>query len=258
MSLSKEPTFSLLRNHFVCGYRDISNEPYAGNSGVHATNGNAIETTNGAGPHNIQMFVMAADGTVLHCMPGYWNPSDLAGELQLAERIGAVWQDRSMTVEQKKAQFARMQMDHFKQHPKELVARSHMQSFDRKHELERKGYTDTIRMSASHVSWQEGGDDLVKTTDEIMHERMSQRPFVAYSSFDTGKFADYGTHFYDKHEDALDENGKMASEEEGEKHRSQTMRDLNRPRGRHGGGFRGSGHVPQMQIKTYGTLRKQQ
>ena len=229
---------------------------------MHSTNGNAVETTNGAGPHNIQMFVLAPDGTVLHCMPGYWNPNDLAGELQLAERIGGVWQDRSLSADQKRAQFSRMQIEHFKSHPKELVARSHMQGFDRKHELERKGFSDTIRMAANpnSVSWQEGGDDLVKTTDEIMHERMSQRPFVAYSSFDTGKFADYGTHFYDKHEDMLDENGKnMAAE--GENHRSLTMRDLSpRHHGRHGGGgggASGSGHVPHMQVKTYGTLRKQ-
>ena len=257
MSLSKEPAFSNLRNRFVCGYRDISNEPYAGNSGVHATDGNAIETTNGAGPHNIQMFVMAPDGTVLHCMPGYWNPNDLAGELTLAEHLGSVWQDRSMSLEQKKTQFARMQMEHFKQHPHDLVARSHMQGFDRKHELERKGYKDTVRMAANPnaVDWQDGGDDLVKTTDEIMHERMAQRPFVAYSRFDTGKFADYGTHFYDKHEDTLDENGRKLNPEEEGGHMA-TMKDLSRP---HGGGHRaagGGGHVPHMQVKTYGTLRK--
>ena len=37
-------------------------EPYAGNSGTHMPRGNAIETTNGAGSHNIQMFLMNPDG----------------------------------------------------------------------------------------------------------------------------------------------------------------------------------------------------
>ncbi len=222
---------------------------------MHSTNGNAVETTNGAGPHNIQMFVMDPDGTVLHCLPGYWNPDDLAGELRFAERLDSVWTDRSVGMAQKKAQFARMHMDHFRQHSSALVARSHMQSFDRKHELERPGFNDTLRMTRNPnaVDWQAGGDDLVKTTDEIMHERMSKRPFVSYSSFDTGRFADYGTHFYDKHEDSLDENGKIAGEEM--KSHTATMRDLSPRNGRaHRGGSRG--HVPSLQVKTYGSLKR--
>ena len=47
----------------------------------------AVFTTNGAGPHNIQMFVLAPDGTVLTCLPGYWQSDDLAGELNLAEDL---------------------------------------------------------------------------------------------------------------------------------------------------------------------------
>lgn len=264
MSLSKEPAFSLLRNKFVCGYKDISNEPYSGNSGAHSTNGNAVETTNGAGSHNIQMFIMDADGTVLHCLPGYWNPDDLSGELRLAERLDSVWKDNSMSLEQKKAQFSRMQMDHFRQHSKELTARSHMQGFDKQHELT-KGSSDTIRLAAcsggscpNSGNWDErGADDMVKTTDEIMHERMSKRPFVAYTSFDTGKFADYGTHFYDKHEDSLDESGKNTEPEA----KMVTMREVLARQnhiGRGGGGrgrAQGHGHVPRLQVKTYGRLR---
>lgn len=213
-----------------------------------------METTNGAGPHNIQLFVLDPDGTVLHCLPGYWNPSDLDAELKLAERLDSVWQDRSLSQAQKKAQFSRMQVDHFRQHSRETTARSHMQSFDRKHELSR-GYTDTVRMAANPhaLSWQEGGDDLVKTTDEIMHERMSSRPFVSYSQFDTGKFVDYGTHFYDKHEDSLSEDGRKMEDEPG--HRGQTMSDLKRPhRQMHRNGSQG-GHVPRVQVKTYGSMR---
>ncbi len=248
MSLSKEPAFSLLHNNFVCGYKDISNEPYAGNSGAHSTNANAVETTNGAGSHNIQMFIMDPDGTVLHCMPGYWNPNDLAGELRLGQQLETVWRNHSLTPEQKNSEFARMQMEHYQHHSHDLVARSHMQGFDRQHELMKKGMADTLRSSPSPFG--ADGDDLVKTTDEIMHERMSKRPFMAYSSFDTAKFADYGTRFYDKHEENLDETGKNMNP--GAK--MATMRDVNRKVGfqSHGGA---SGHVPAVQVKTYGTLR---
>lgn len=231
--------------------------PYAGNSGAHSTNSNAVETTNGAGSHNIQMFVMDPDGTVLTCMPGYWNPDDLKSELQLGEKLDAVWHDNSLSMEQKKASFAHMQMDHFRHHSREEVARSHMQGFDRKHELERKGFSDTIRMAANPnaPTWQEGGDDLVKTTDEIMHERMSNRPFVAYSRFDTGKFVDYGTHFYDKHEDNLDEAGRNMNPEA----KTVTMKEVESRQRRRANIFSstagGGGHVPQMQVKTYGRLR---
>jgi len=254
VSLSKEPVFSLLHNRFVCGYKDISNEPYAGNSGAHSTKGNAVDTTNGAGSHNIQLFVLDPDGTVLHCLPGYWNPEDLSGELALAERLDGVWRDHSLSLAQKKSQFASMQMEHFKHHSKELMSRSHMQGFDHQHEMSRKGLSDTLKLAGNPYSanWGEGSEDLVKTTDEIMHDRMSKRPFVAYSSFDTAKFADYGTHFYDKHEDSLDENGANVNPEM----KSQTMKDvLSHQRGQARNGSSRGGYVPHMQVKTYGKLR---
>ena len=256
MSLSKEPVFSILHNNFVCAYKDISNESYAGNSGAHSTNSNAVETTNGAGSHNIQMFVMDTDGTVLTCMPGYWNPDDLASELRLAESLDRVWKDNSISAEQKQTAFSRMQMDHFRHHSTEEIARSHMQGFDKQHELMRKGFSDTLRMAPSANAMMEGGvtkeEDLVKTTDEIMHERMSKRPFVSYSKFDTGHFADYGTHFYDKHEDNLDaETGKNIEAEA----KLTTMRDvISRGRQQHHGAS-SSSSGPHVQVKTYGTLR---
>lgn len=211
-------------------------------------NGQAVDTTNGAGSHNIQLFVMDPDGTVLHCLPGYWNAEDLAKELKLAKNIGAVWQNKSMSLEQKKMQFARLHTEHFKTHPKEMTARSHMQGFDKHAELARGKGADTVRLVSAGEECADGscrnnsmeppegvkaekwspGDSylVVKTTDEIMHDRMSKRPFVAYSSFDTGKFSDYGTHFYDKHEDALDENGRMVTEAGEPPPKHDTMRDV--------------------------------
>ena len=279
MSLSKEPVFSELRNHFVCGYRDISSEPYSGNSGAHAVNGQAVDTTNGAGPHNIQLFVLDADGTVLHCLPGYWNPEDLARELKLAQRIQTVWQDKSMSIQQKKTQFARLQTDHFREHSKETIARSQMQGFDKHAELARGRGADTVRLASSdpdcisgtcsgsmppenekgdRVSSKLPGEELVvKSTDEIMHERMAKRPFMAYTAFDTGKFSEYGTHYYDKHEDALDENGKMTSEPGDPPPHQATMRDVIASKSRthqrpHSAHHQISG---RNSVKTYGQLR---
>jgi len=97
VSLSTDPTFSVLKKDFVCGYKDISHKHWAGASGKHRPDENAVDTTNGAGPHNIQMFVMTPDGVVLHCLPGYWKSEDLASELQFAEKINQVWQDPHMT-----------------------------------------------------------------------------------------------------------------------------------------------------------------
>lgn len=275
MSLSKEPVFSELRNHFVCGYRDISSEPYSGNSGAHSVNGQAVDTTNGAGPHNIQLFVMAPDGTVLHCLPGYWNPNDLAAELKLAERIGSIWQTKAMSLEQKKIQFSRLQLEHFRTHSKETIARSQMQGFDKHAEIARGKGADTVRLvtasmcadgSCDSEAARKAAEDpdkeelVVKSTDEIMHERMSKRAFMAYTAFDTGKFSDYGTHFYDKHEDALDEHGKMMASEPGEgPPKSATMRDViarSHPRQNHRPRATASTSAKTC-VKTYGQLRSQ-
>jgi hypothetical protein len=52
----------------------------------------------------------------------------------------------------------------------------------------------------------------MKTTDEIMHERMAMRPFVPYEQFDVAAYSNYGKPKYDKHEDFLDPNtGKVAN-----------------------------------------------
>lgn len=257
----------------MCGYRDISSEPYSGNSGAHAVNGQAVDTTNGAGPHNIQLFVLDPDGTVLHCLPGYWNPNDLSAELKLAQRIGAIWQDKSMSVQQKKSQFSRMQLDHFRSHSKETIARSQMQGFDKHAELARGKNADTVRLASTAAACSDGscenegtrkGEEhdkeelVVKSTDEIMHERMAKRAFMAYTAFDTGKFSEYGTHFYDKHEDALDEHGKMTASEPGEPPPpTATMREViakAHPRAHH---QRVSQASAKSCVKTYGQIRTQ-
>ncbi|HEY9867806.1 MAG TPA: hypothetical protein V6D08_01245 [Candidatus Obscuribacterales bacterium] len=208
---------STLRNRYVCGYRNIIGEPYAGDSGTHEPSGTAIDTTNGAGPHNIQIFVMNADGIVLHCLAGYWNSEDLVAELDLAERLNRVWDDRSILPDQKLALFKKMQLDHIQDHKPEMVARSQLQSFDKRFEVEKRLASSDAIADASLIDSRDAHasvpDEAFKTTDRLMHERISTRPFVHYEDFDVARFADYGTRFYDKNENNLDEYGQVIDPE---------------------------------------------
>jgi hypothetical protein len=213
VSLSKEPAYSELKNHFVCGYRNIMGEPYAGNSGTHKPNGNAVDTTNGAGPHNIQMFVMNPDGTVVHCLPGFWNPQDLVSELVLARKLNDLYCNHEYTADVKAKQFASLQNEHVRFHTPEMAERSHLQGFDAKHEAHNPN-SDFIKDRAILAEeWNSHSCEGLKTTDIVMHERMAKRPFMTYGQFDTAQYANYGTETYDKHEDSMDESGSKIAEE---------------------------------------------
>lgn len=209
MSLSQDPAFSYLKNYFVCGFTDITNQGYVGTSGRHERQGQATATSNGAGPHNIQMFMLASDGTVLHCLPGYWDPRDLAKEMQFAYQLNKVYADTKLRRSEKEQLFKQMQMQHVDQHPPQMVRRSHMQGFDQQYEAHYKLNTsDTILDAALAKQGMAASghppSEAFKTTDVIMHERMAKRPFVAFNRFDVERFSDYGKPHYDKNEDQID------------------------------------------------------
>lgn len=214
MSLSQEPAFSYLKHNFITGYKDITGEEYAGVSGVHMPTGNAIATSNGAGPHNLQTFILAPDGTVMHCLPGYWNPEDLVSELELGQDMYKVWTNKSLTRAQKDEQFRLRQHHHLLTHSPQTVRRSRMQSFDQKFEAKnRLATSDTILDSTLARAVLEKGEKAplgaFKTTDQIMHDRMQQRPFLPYQSFDVVAFTDYGRPFYNKNEDQRTATGEV-------------------------------------------------
>jgi hypothetical protein len=205
VSLSSESVISYLKDNFVCGTRDITNEPYCGMSGRHEVWGNAVNTTNGAGPHNIQIFVLNPDGTVLHCLPGYWNSEDLITELNFAQKVNSLYTS-TMPEADKKQRYTQMHLAHIKEHSRAMVGRSHMQGFDQMYEAKKKlNTTDTIANMAEVKTALAAGtripDDAFKTTDEIMHERVAKQAFVPYSQFDVVSFSDYGKPKYDKNED---------------------------------------------------------
>ena len=198
MSLSQDPTFSELKSDFACGTRDITGVPWSGFSGIHPIEGGAVYTTNGAGPHNIQMFILAQDGTVLTCLPGYWNSQDLALEIDLAKKLDAVWTDKSLTRSQKDAKFRELHLGHIDDHPFAMTHRSQMQGFDKKFEQkERLASSDTILSSTGGKN----GMPLFKTTDVLFHERIALQPFRKYEEFDVVAFTDYGRAKYDKKEE---------------------------------------------------------
>lgn len=213
--------YSTLRNRFVCGYKNIYKEKFAGNSGVHPMESSAVTTTNGAGPHNVQLFILSEDGTVLHCLPGYWDPNDLQSELDLAQKLNDVWLNNSITPTQKIAQFKQLQMQHLAGHSPQTVARSHLQHFDAQYIAKHAhgpdgGLNDAIAepalLASCQAAWSGGPKEgmsmnapmeAFKTTDRIMHERMCRYPFVPYENFDVVAYTNYGTHFYDKNENEM-------------------------------------------------------
>ncbi|HEY9717336.1 MAG TPA: hypothetical protein V6C69_07705 [Trichormus sp.] len=218
MSLAQDPTFSLLQKYFVVGYRDITNEPYCGVSNRHEFGEPAVDTTNGAGPRNLQIFMLASDGTVLNCLPGYWHSEDIAPEMNLAARLDKVWMNPKLTIGQKDALFSQMQLAHIKQHSAAMVARSKMQGFDMWEEAHKRlETTDTIsnrELAQAIVSGSAPRTDLAKafkTTDEIFHERLAQRPFVAYTNFDVAAYTDYGKQKYDKNENMMAQRDSMGA-----------------------------------------------
>ena len=194
--------------------RDISHEPYCGISGRHEVDGKAINTTNGAGPHNIQMFILAPDGTVLTCLQGFWNAQDLVEEMGLANQLNNVWQNPEISRAEKNRIFTQMHLQHIAQHSQQERKRSHLQSFDAKYEAKNRLQTsdcivDTKVAAQANVKGAKIPYEAFKTTDVIMHERMAMRPFENYNQFDVATYVDYGRNKYDKHEDQRGADGQV-------------------------------------------------
>lgn len=203
MSLSDEKLLPALRSQLVCGWKNIEGESYAGKSGDHAPANPAARTTNGAGPHNTQSFFLAPDGTVMHCLPGFWDARDLALEAQFAADVWKIWRRTDLTRGQKDAWFRDLHLAHADRHPQDMVDRSVMQGFDKKFEQRKRSETSDCILRSSERQpklrpSRPRQQDEFKTCDQIMHERMAARPFVPYAKFDVAKYSDYGRPLYDK------------------------------------------------------------
>jgi hypothetical protein len=190
----------MLQKRFVIGWRNIKDQEYVGKSHGYTTEQTAVGTTNGAGPHNIQLFVLHHDGTVLHALPGFWHPKDLADELRFALRIQALWTSRSLSQHEKIRRFHQMHMEAIASLSKETIARITWQNFDAKNErkrLEEKPRDTFLKDEKGQLIRDKQDRPMVKPTIQVVHERMSRRPFIPYERFDTFDYVDYGRIYYD-------------------------------------------------------------
>jgi hypothetical protein len=205
--------FPLLKNDFEVGWYDIYKEDHVGYSyGYSQKKHCAVGTTNGAGAHNVQIFVLSADAVVMHALPGFWAPEDLARELQFAKALHHLWRDDSRSIAQKQDMFKRMQTAEPRHHPAATFARSAWQGFDESVERSQGEPRDTVLDAAAPASMPANlaqllsqattfnvrpGQPMMKPLNVLVHERMAVRPFVAFDQFDTAAFVDYGRLRYD-------------------------------------------------------------
>lgn len=193
VSLSKNPVYSILKDDFVVGYKNIDDKKFAAIPQEHGPDENVSDTTNGAGAQSLQLFVLAPDGTVLTCLPGYWSGPDLACELALAKDLYRVWKKSDLTIDEKRAQFASLQLAHISTHSQAMKNRSHLSEADLQFEGRNLENSDFFYQQRA-VNPSTGKTPLrnVKTVDIVMHERLSRRPFEPYQDFDVAAYADFG------------------------------------------------------------------
>ena len=201
VSLSDEGVLQNLKRNYVVGYKNITGASYAGKSGKHDTTAPAVYTTNGAGPHNVQLFFLSPDGVVLHCLLGFWDPRDLLVEMRFAQSQWRLWQSNASIADKRKTN-SQANLNVLRTLPADMVARSHLQGFDAKHEMKSSHSDFVFKKGDFHpptLPGMKAGN--LKSTVQVIHERMSKRPFVNYNEFDVATFSDYGREKYDKKEE---------------------------------------------------------
>jgi len=192
VSLPDDAVYPMLRDEFVVGWRNNWRETYTGHSRGYNSRQCAVGTTNGAGARNMQIYVLDADGTVIHALPGFWHPEDLARELEFAKVMHRLYRDEDRTPEQKERMAVRLHLAEIRRQPVEMFARSGWQDFDQRVELARAQHAgrDTVIPA-------DGDAPRMKPVNVLVHERMAARPFVPFDEFDIPAFIDYGTSHYD-------------------------------------------------------------
>jgi hypothetical protein len=193
---------SELQSQWIVGWKNIITQEFVGDSHGYTCEQTAIGTTNGAGGRNVQLFMIAPDGVVVHALAGFWHPDDLLSELRFArETLLPLWQDPSMPRHLKDSLYGGLQKQKAANNSEETRLRSRWQGFDAKNEMkrfEKAGGRDSVVLddNGQPIKGKKGRLKL-KTLDVLIHDRMAARPFVPFEQFDVMAFADYGRTYYD-------------------------------------------------------------
>lgn len=210
MTLPDEHVLSLLRDRFVLGARNIERDRHVGTSHGYKRTQTAVGTTNGAGGRNVQILVLATDSTVVHALPGFWHPQELAAELRLALELHRLHHDDGRSAAARLQMFRALHTAAARCEPS---PRDEWQSFDAREELERatKQPRDTVVSSAD-------GRQSLKSIRRLVHDRLLAQPFPRLADFDLEAFVDYGRAFYDNNA-GLDDGKRFVRAERNERQR---------------------------------------
>lgn len=232
MTLPNEEVLDLLNDRFVLGVRNIERESHVGLSHGYKPTQTAVGTTNGAGGRNVQLIVMAADETVLHVLPGFWHAEDLLAELRLALEIHALHGNDALPKDRKVAMYRALHRSFVHRLTPESVARSSWQAFDTHAEVER-----ARREARDTMVLDDKGLPLLgqmKPVNQLVHERMTTRPFRKLAAFDMEAFVDYGRAFYDNNQ-GLDDGKPFARAEQANRKREREQAKAEKVATRTGG-----------------------
>ena len=199
-TLANDLVLEELRDHFVLGRGDLERVPHVGLSNGYEADQTSMGTTNGAGGRNLQIVVLAADGTLVHALPGFWHALDLLPELELARQLHDLYGSAGHTRAQKQTMALTMHRSFVRRLSVATLDRSRWREEDAKAESERAkvGVCDTFVLDGKGQPQRDAaGLVRLKPIVQFVHERLAARLFVKLADFDMEWFVDYGTVLHD-------------------------------------------------------------
>jgi len=197
ITLANETVLAKLRERFVLGRADLEAAPHVGVSNGYRPDQTALGATNGAGGRNLQLVVLAADGTVVHAVPGFWHPLDLLPELELARHLHDLHGSPDHTAAQKLAMARTLHRGFLRELGSGTLGRSAWRAEDEAAEQEQPVRDSFARDDKGLVVRGAGGLPKLVPLVQLVHERMLARGFVPCAAFDWESFVDYGTPRHD-------------------------------------------------------------
>src|SRR6185436_9030329 len=113
---------------------------------------------------------------------------DFLSEVDLVEELGGLYYRPDLSAADRNRQYLDFHLNHALEHSKAMRMASQHQGFDRM-ALEKKEGSDFQRKEGFIASG-------LKTPDQVMHERMAERGFVPFESFNVSRFIDMGLKQY--------------------------------------------------------------